>query len=385
MEYTATRARVARSLVWACFASCWLTACGDNAATPPGQRPPPSVSVVTLETGQVTLRRELPGRTRAYMIAEVRPQVTGIVRERLFEEGSHVEQGQPLYQLDDATYRAEFQSAEASVARAEAAVEVARLNAGRAEGLRKSNAISDQDYQNLLAVRRQAEADLEFARAQLATARVRLDFARIQSPISGRAGRSTVTAGALVTADQPTALTTIQQLDPIYVDVQQSATELLALRRQLSETALRKAEDIPVSIVLDDGSRHAHEGILTFEDVAVDPATGSVAMRVVVPNPDFGLLPGMYVRAVVSNAIIDDALLVPQRGITHDARGRAVAMLLNDEGIVEERVVSIGDAIGSDWLVEDGLAAGDRVIVEGLQKIRVGQPAVVAGGAGSES
>jgi membrane fusion protein (multidrug efflux system) len=319
------------------------------------------------------------------MIAEVRPQVTGIVRERLFEEGSHVEQGQPLYQLDDATYRAEFQSAEASVARAEAAVEVARLNAGRAEGLRKSNAISDQDYQNLLAVRRQAEADLEFARAQLETARVRLDFARIQSPISGRAGRSTVTAGALVTADQPTALTTIQQLDPIYVDVQQSATEILALRRQLSETALRRAEDIPVSIVLDDGTRLAHEGILTFEDVAVDPATGSVAMRVVVPNPDFGLLPGMYVRAVVSNAIIDDALLVPQRGITHDARGRAVAMLLNDEGIVEERVVSIGDAIGSDWLVEDGLAAGDRVIVEGLQKIRVGQPAVVAGGAGSET
>lgn len=356
--------------------ACLVTACDDGAMAPMDM-PPPAVSVVTLAPERVTLTRELPGRTRAFLISEVRPLVTGIVRERLYEEGSYVKAGEPLYQLDDATYRAAFHSAEASLQHAEAAVDIARVNAGRAEELIKVNAISDQEYRNLQAILRQAEANVSVANAQLETARVRLEYARIRAPIAGRAGISTVTPGALVTADQETALTTVQQLDPMYVDVTQSASELLTLRRHLSDNALRLADDIPVRILLDDGSEYGHGGTLTVSDATVDPTTGSVAMRIVVPNPDLLLLPGMYVRAQVGNAVLDDALLAPQRGISHDPRGQAVAMVLTDENIVEQRDVQVGQAIGDQWLVTDGLAAGDRVIVEGLQKIQPGQPAQV--------
>ncbi len=353
-----------------------LSGCDNHAAPAPTNFPPPEVRVVTLQPERVTLSRELPGRTRAYLIAEVRPLVTGIIQERLFTEGGQVEQGEALYQLDDSIYRAQYQSAGASLVRAQAAADIARLNAERAEGLRESKSISEQEYQNLLAIQKQAAADVGVAEAQLQTAKVRLDYARIVSPIAGRVGRSAVTPGALVTADQSAALTTVQQLDPIYVDVTQSASELLALRRQLSANAVQQADDIPVQILLDDGGRYPQEGVLTFEDAAVDPTTGSVAMRIVVPNPDLVLLPGMYVRAVVSNAILDDALLVPQRGVTRDSRGQALAMVLTDEGVVEQREVSVGESIGADWLVLGGLAAGDRVIVEGLQRIQPGQPAV---------
>jgi membrane fusion protein, multidrug efflux system len=353
-----------------------LAGCGEEPEAVP-EMPAPAVSVVTLVPERVTLTRELPGRTRPLLIAEVRPQVTGIIRERLFEEGSYVEAGEALYQLDDATYRAAFQSAEALLARAEAALDIARLNASRAEELIKTDAISDQEYRNLQAMGRQAEADVAVANAQLQDARVRLDYARIRAPISGRVGISNVTAGALVTADQPTPLTIVQQLDPIYVDVTQSASELTALRRQLSATALALADEIPVSILLDDGSEYAHDGTLTFEDVAVDPTTGSVAMRIVVPNPDSLLLPGMYVRAQIGNAVLDNALLVPQQGIARDPKGQAFAMVLSDEDIVEQRPVEMYQAIGDKWLVKNGLEAGERVIVEGLQKIRAGEPAQV--------
>ena len=357
-----------------------LGACSDAPGTA-AQRPPPLVEVVTLETERVTLQRELPGRTSAYLIAEVRPQVTGIVRERLFEEGSQVEAGQALYQLDDATYRAAYASVTAALARAEASLEIAQLNAARAEKLITTDAISDQDLQSLQAARRQAEADVAVAKAQLENARVRLDYARVRSPIAGRVGKSAVTPGALVTENQSAVLTTVQQLDPVYVDVTQSASELLSLRRQLSARQLTLADNIPATILLPDDSRYSHEGTLTFEDVAVDPTTGSVAMRIVVPNPERLLLPGMYVRAQISTAIIDDALLVPQRGVTRDPRGRAVAMVLTPDGIVEARDLEVRQAIGDRWLVADGLAAGDRVIVEGLQKIRPGQPAQVAAAA----
>lgn len=356
------------------FASAFVVGCED-AAVAPGEAPPPAVSVVTLAPERVTLTRELPGRTRAFLISEVRPLVTGIVRERLYDEGHYVEAGEPLYQLDDATYRAAYQSAQASLQRAEVAADIARINAGRAEELIEVNAVSDQELRNLQATQRQAQADVAVAKAQLETARLRVEYARIRSPIAGRAGISTVTPGALVTADQSTALTTVQQLDPMYVDVTQSASELLNLRRQLSETALRLADDIPVTILMDDGSKYPHEGSLTVADATVDPTTGSVAMRIVVPNPDLMLLPGMYVRAQVGNAVLDNALLAPQRGITHDPRGQAIAMVLNDDNVVEQRVVQIGQAVGNQWLVKEGLAAGDRVIVEGLQKIQAGQPA----------
>jgi len=355
-----------------------LPGCGNDAAPGMKQMATPEVRVVTLERAPVTLTRELPGRTRAYLVAEVRPQVTGVVRERLFEEGSNVAAGDPLYQLDDALYRTAFQSAEAALERAQASLEIARLNARRAESVVASGAISDQELRNLQATEAEADASVAVAKAQRENARVRLGYARIRAPIAGRTGKSTVTPGALVTADQSTALTTVQQLDPMYIDVVQSASELLSLRRQLNELALQRAREIPVTVLLDDGSQFEHEGTLLFGEAAVDPTTGSVAFRIVVPNPDHLLLPGMYVRAQVSTAIIEDALLVPQRGITRDPRGKATAMLLNDANEVEQRYVDVREAVGDQWLVTGGLEAGDRVIVEGLQRIRVGQPARLA-------
>jgi membrane fusion protein (multidrug efflux system) len=332
----------------------------------------PEVNVVTLKPQAVTLTRELPGRTRPFAIAEVRPQVTGIIRERLFTEGSDVKAGDPLYQLDDAIYRATFNSARASLARAEALVDVARLNARRAEELIKSKAISEQEYQNLLARRSETEADVDVAKAQLASAKVQLEYARIRSPIAGIAGRSSVTEGALVTADQPSLLTTVQQLDPIYVDVTQSSSELLKLRRQVSESALREAQKLPVAILLEDGEQYAYEGELAFSEVAVDPATGGVALRIVVPNPDHILLPGMYVRALITTAVLEDGILVPQQGIARDAKGDASAMVVNGDGVVERRPVVVSDTFEGNWLVKDGLHPGDRVVVAGLQKIAPG-------------
>lgn len=359
------------ALVPAFLYACQPTAQPD-AGPAAGERPPTPVSVVTVESTPVTLSRELPGRTRAYQVAEVRPQVSGIVLDRLFQEGSEVQAGDALYQLDDATYRAELASAKAALSRAEAGLEVAVLNAQRASELLEVKAVSDQEYRNLLAVQRQAEADVEMARAQIAAAQVRVNYARIAAPISGRVGKSTVTQGALVTADQAALLTTVHQLDPIYVDVNQSASELLQLRRNLDENALRKAGAIPVEIILDDGTPYPHAGELTFADAAVDPTTGSVAMRVVVPNPDRLLLPGMYVRAQVSNAIVEDGLLIPQQAIQRTPAGEAYAMVVAADGTAQRKVLELDQTVGDAWLVRKGLAEGDRVIVEGLQKIRPG-------------
>ena len=347
-----------------------LAACSEPQQPP--QQGTPVVSVVTLSQKPVTLTRELPGRTRAYAVAEVRPQVSGIVRERLFTEGSRVAAGDVLYQLDDATYRAAYNSAKASLARAEALAEIAKLDAGRAEDLIKTNAISQQEYQSLLAARREADADVDVAKAQLASAKVQLDYARIVSPISGIVGKSAVTQGALVTAGQATMLTRVQQLDPIYVDLTQSAAEILQLRRALSADAIREAEKIPVTILFEDGSQYAHGGELLFSDVAVDPMTGSIALSIQIPNPEQELLPGMYVQAVVSLAILEDAVLVPQIAISRNARGQAVAMLVDENNVIQQKVVDVSDAIGDQWLVNDGLVAGDRVVVAGLQKIRPG-------------
>jgi membrane fusion protein (multidrug efflux system) len=348
-----------------------LVAC-ERQQAPAMQASMPEVTVVTLKAEPVTLARELPGRTNAFVVAEVRPQVTGIVKERLFIEGSRVEAGQPLYQLDDAIYRADVNSAKALLVRAQAAVDIARFNAERAEKLIVSRAISEQDLVNAKAVLHQAEADVGVADARVSTAEVKLGYARITSPIEGRIGKSTVTRGALVTADQNDPLTTVQQLDPIYVDLMRSANELLELRRKLSSGSARKTEGIPVTIVLEDGSRYEHDGELTFTDVAVDPMTGSYALRVVVPNPDNLLMPGMYVRAIVSSAVLDNGLLVPQQAVTRDAKGNASAMIVTPDGTVEQRAVQTGQTIGDKWLVNSGLVEGDRVVVEGLQKIQPG-------------
>jgi len=362
-----------RCLVVGSLLTLFLVACEKQQA-PVAQASAPEVIVVTLKAQPVTLSRELPGRTNPFVVAEVRPQVTGIVKERLFTEGSLVKAGQPLYQLDDATYRADVNSAKALLARAQAAADIARSNAERAEQLIGSKAISEQELLNVRALKRQADADVGVAEARVASAEVQLSYARITSPIDGRIGKSTVTRGALVTADQEAPLATVQQLDPIYVDLTRSANELLELRRKLASGDARQTEGIPVTIILEDGTAYAYEGELAFTDVAVDPMTGSYALRVVVPNPDNLLMPGMYVRATVSNAVLDRGLLVPQRGVFRDPKGNASAMVVTPDGTVEQRAVQLSRTVGDQWLVSSGLFEGDRVIVAGLQRIQPGIP-----------
>ncbi len=348
-----------------------LAACGDDPAPP--QMPAAAVTVVTLQTEPVILSRELPGRTAPFLVAEVRPQVNGIVERQLFDEGGLVDAGQPLYQLESAAYEAGANSAKAALARAEATLKSAQLTANRSAELTKIDAISKQDNETAIAALRQAEADVGVARAALQGSTVTLDYARITAPIDGRIGKSSVTRGALVTANQTTPLATIQQTDPIYVDLTQSGSELLALRKSVAAGTVEQA-DLPVKILLEDGSDYEHDGELAFSEVTVDPSTGSYLLRVEVPNPDHLLLPGMYVRAVVGSAVRQDALLVPQKGITRDPKGNASAMVVGKDGNVEPRAVEVSRTIGDDWLVEGGLVVGDKVIVEGLQKIQPGAP-----------
>lgn len=350
-----------------------IGACSGRDGGPAGP-PPAEVGVVVLKEQTVTLTRELTGRTNPYLVAEVRPQVTGIVKERLFVEGGRVRSGEALYQLEDATYRADAASAQAGLARAEAALTVARLKAERSAELLEIAAVSKQDHDNVLAALEQAEADVKAEQAALQRAEVVLAYARIKSPIAGRVGKSSVTPGALVTANQAEALATVQQLDPIYVDVTQSSSELLELRKQVAAGRLQEANDLPVEIVLEDGSRYEHAGRLAFSEVTVDPATGSYTLRVVVPNPDDLLLPGIHVRAIVGTGVRPGAVLAPQRGILRGPKGETTAMLLGADDKVEARPVRVSRTIGDQWLVEEGLQAGDRVIVEGLQKIRPGMP-----------
>ena len=349
-------------------------ACSDGGETGPPQMPPAQVAVLTLQTEPVTLTRELPARTSAYRVSEVRPQVTGIIEERLFEEGAMVKAGQPLYRIDDATYAAEVASAEAALARAEAALVSAKAQAERAEGLAKIDAISAQELENATAAHRLAEADVKVAAAALDRAKVVLRYTRIPSPIAGVVGRSAVTPGALVTANQAEPLTTVQQLDPIYVDLTQSSSELLRLRRALAAGNAELAEQAPVTIVLDDGTRYPHAGKLTFTAVSVDPSTGAFALRAVVPNPDGLLMPGMYVRALLANAVVTDGLLVPMQGVVRDPKGNASVMVVNDAGVAEPRAIQVSRAVGNQWLVDGGLVAGDRVIIEGLQRVQPGAP-----------
>ncbi|MCD9088232.1 efflux RND transporter periplasmic adaptor subunit [Stenotrophomonas sp. SY1] len=349
-----------------------LAACKGGEAPPQGG--PGQVTVVTLKTEPVTLTRELAGRANGYQVAEVRPQVSGIVAKRLFTEGSLVKEGQPLYQLDDAAYRAQANSARAQLARAEAAVSAARLAARRSSELVKSKLISVQDDEGAQAAWKQAEADVGAARASLDAANVTLGYARITAPISGQIGKSSVTQGALVSAGQAAPLATINQLDPIYIDVTQSSAELLQLRRELAEGRLEGASELPVDILLEDGSTFAHKGKLEFSEVSVDPSTGSYGLRIRVENPEQVLMPGMFVRAVLGSGVRPNGLLVPMQGIARDPKGDTSAMVVDGEGKVAVRPVVVSRTIGDKWLVESGLKAGDKVIVEGLQKIGPGMP-----------
>jgi membrane fusion protein (multidrug efflux system) len=360
-----------------------LAACGK---APQGGFPggfSPAVTVQTLKTGPVALMRELPGRTSAFQVADVRPQVGGLIRERLFTEGSLVRAGQPLYQIDDAIYRAQLSSAQAALARTEAAAHAARLAADRSSALLKSQLVSTQDNDTAVANASQADAEVAGARAALDTARVNLAYARITAPISGRIGRSSVTPGALVTANQADALATISQLDPIYVDVSQASSEWLPLRRAIQGGSVKaQGPGTPVHIVLEDGSAYGREGKLQFSDVTVDASTGNFLLRVLVPNPEGLLLPGMYVRAVLPEGLQPQGLLAPQGGIQHDPRGNATALVVGADGKVEQRTLKLGRAIGGSWLVEEGLVAGDKLIISGLQKIGPGM-AVQASEAGA--
>ena len=351
-----------------------VSACGGNTPPAAGQMPPAEVTVVTLKSGDVTLNRELTGRVTPSLVAEVRPQVTGIVRQRLFTEGGSVRAGQALYQIDNTAFLADRNAAAAQVVRAQAALTTASLKAARSAELAKTQVISKQDNDNAQAALRQAQAELRAAQAGVQGANVPLEFTRISAPISGQIGRSTVTAGALVNAGQPAALATIQQLDPMYVDLTQSSAELLQLRREVAAGNLASTDEVPVEIVLEDGSRHAHPGKMSFAETTVDPTTGSFIVRVVVPNPDHLLLPGMYVRAVLANGVRRNAVLVPQPGVSRDPKGQASAMVVDPEGKAALRQVTVSRTVGASWLVEDGLKPGDKVIVEGLQKIRPGAP-----------
>jgi membrane fusion protein, multidrug efflux system len=351
-----------------------LAGCGPHGGPPPGHMTP-QVTVVTIKPQSVTLTRDLPGRVSAFLVAEVRPQVSGIVKQRLFTEGGTVKAGQPLYEIDDAIYRAQWNSARATLQKAQATTEAARLTAGRSAEMVKIDAVSAQDNDNAIASLAQAQADVAAAQAAVDSSAVNLAYAHIVSPINGRIGKSSVTQGALVTADQTAALATVQQLDPIYVDVNQSSSEWLQLKQDIDAGRVQAgASGAPTKIVLENGSAYTTAGALQFSDVTVDPSTGNFLLRVLVSNPNQLLMPGMYVRAIVGEGVRPQALLAPQRGITRDPKGGATALIVDKDGKVQTREVKVSRTIGDQWLVEDGLAAGDRVIVEGLQKVQPGMP-----------
>jgi membrane fusion protein (multidrug efflux system) len=346
-------------------------ACGGKKQAPP--QTAPEVAAITVATRKVELTSELPGRTVAYRTAEIRPQVGGIIRKRLFEEGSNVKAGQVLYEIDPATFQAAFDNAKAALGRAEANLPAIRSRADRYKELLASRAVSQQDYDDAAAAVKQAEADIAYWKAAVESARVNLEHTRIAAPISGRIGRSEVTDGALATAHQPQALATIQQLDPIFVDVPQSTSELLALKARMKEGRLQSgANQRSVKILLEDGSEYPLEGTLQFQDVTVDPTTGSVTLRIVVPNPQGVLLPGMFVRAAIREGVNRNAVLIPQQSVSRDPKGNPYALLVDAAGKVEQRPLVLDRAVGSSWLVSKGLSAGDNVIVEGMQKVRPG-------------
>ncbi|MEO1750526.1 efflux RND transporter periplasmic adaptor subunit [Thiofaba sp. EF100] len=353
-----------------------LTACdgGKEGSAPAGVAALPVVTVMTVRPGPVTRTTELPGRTVPYLIAEIRPQVTGIIKSRKFIEGSEVEAGQLLYQIDPSGYQAAYDGARASLSRAEAQLQSARLKAERQAELVKINAVSKEAHDDAQAALKQALADVASARAVLDKARIDLDYTRLTAPISGRIGRSMVTPGALVTANQAEALATVQQLDPIYVDLAQSSADLLRLKREFEAGRLLRGREssVPVRLVLEDGSEYGPEGRLAFSEVTVDQGTGSVTLRAVFPNPKGDLLPGMYVRARLDQGVDEQAILVPHAAVMRDPKGNAQVLVVNAEDKVELRVIRTAESMGNRWRVTDGLAAGERVIVEGLQKVRPG-------------
>jgi membrane fusion protein (multidrug efflux system) len=396
-----------------------IASCNPNKQPPP--QPIPEVSTYTIQPERIELVFELPARTYPYLIAEVRPQVSGIIQKRFFNEGSDVRAGDLLYQIDPAPFQAAYENAVANLnasrkaadraraslettlankIRQQATVELARSNRKRFEELAAEGAVSQSEKDQavteaqvaeatLKAIEAQvkseqeavgvAEAAIKQAEAALQTARINLGYTRITAPISGRIGKSNVTVGALVTAHQPLPLATIQRLDPIYVDATQSSTNLLRLKRNIEAGRIKggNPNQAKVKLILEDGSQYPLEGTLKFSDVTVDPSTGSFILRMVFPNPKYLLLPGMYVRAIVQEGIADKAILIPQQAVSRDFKGNPIAFIVNDQGRVEQRILNLERAISDRWLISSGLSAGDRVIIEGLQKVRPGMPVKV--------
>jgi membrane fusion protein (multidrug efflux system) len=349
-----------------------LSACGNQAPPPP---PPSQVGVVTVQMQPVTLTTELPGRTSPYESSEVRPQVDGIILKRLFREGEYVHAGQTLYQIDPAPYAAAVANARAALARAQASIASTAALARRYGELVKINAISRQDYENATATANQANADVGAQRAALRSAEINLRRTRISAPISGRIGASTFTVGALVTAAQTQPLTTIQRLDPIYVDINQSSVDLLKLRKQILAGQLsRGGAATRVGLTLEDGSEYAHQGTFQFADVTVAPDTGTVTVRAIFPNPDGLLLPGMYVRAHLTEGTQAQGILVPQQAVSRDEKGNPQAFVVGAGDKLEVRQLTTSRAIGNKWLVTSGLKPGDRLVMDGTMMLQPGAP-----------
>jgi membrane fusion protein (multidrug efflux system) len=352
----------------------WLAGCSRHKAPPPAG--PPTVGVVTVQAQPVALETELPGRTSPVTSSDVRPQVNGIILKRLFEEGSQVRAGQVLYQIDPRTYQAAADQARGQLANAQASLTTNRLRAERYGELIKINAVSRQDYDDARAAAQQAQANVTQTRAAVRSAEINLGYTRVTAPVSGRIGRSTFTPGALVTANQTEPLATIQQLDPIYVDLSQSSAALLRLERSLAGGKLRSAGQAgpAVRLILEDGSTYPLAGRLQFTDVTVDPTSGTVNLRAVFPNPNRTLLPGMYVRAHITEGVSPQAILAPQRAVARDPKGGGTAYVVDAAGHAQLRNLTIVRAIGDSWLISAGLQPGDRLIVDGLQRVQAGAP-----------
>ena len=353
-----------------------ITGCAPKKPVQQGPKGPPTVGVVTLQTQTVELTNELPGRTSAYETADVRPQVNGVIQKRLFVEGALVRKGQPLYQIDAAPYRAALDQAKAQLANAQALVATNKVKAERYGDLVKINAVSKQDYDDAVAAYRQSAAAVEQQRAAVETASINLGYTRVTAPISGRIGRSAVTVGGLATTGQTTALATIQNFDPIYVDLTQSAPEVLRLRQAVASGRLGAGGEaaVVVHLKLDNGVAYPADGRLEFTDVTVDQNTGSVTLRAKFPNPRGFLLPGLYVRAVLVEGVDRNAILAPQRGVTRNEKGNPTAMVVDANGKAQLRDLTTSRTVGDQWLVTSGLAAGDRLIVDGLQSVKPNMP-----------
>ena len=345
-----------------------LTGC-DGQENPQQHAQAPQVSVHIVKSAPLAVTTELPGRTDAYRVAEVRPQVSGIILHRNFTEGSDVKAGESLYQIDPATYQAAYDNAKGELVKAQAAANIAHLTVKRYLPLVGTQYVSKQEYDQAVATAQQADASVVAAKAGVENARINLAYTKVTSPINGRIGKSSVTEGALVTNGQSTALATVQQLDPIYVDVTQSSSDFMRLKQQ---TSLQKGDTSSVELLMENGQPYPLKGTLQFSDVTVDESTGSITLRALFPNPQHMLLPGMFVRARIDEGTQPDAILVPQQGVTRTPRGDATVLVVNEKNQVESRTVVAPQAIGDRWLITEGLKNGDRVIISGLQKVRPG-------------